>query len=281
MTKLFYFIPLLLLLICLALFLVPMQRGLPKGNGIVTNVWADSKRIETARQNGLKYLFVDVGDITKDGALVTPKEEIEEFLSLAKNKGFVLLPYTEVNTENYDFSSSRFMANLIGAHKELVDMGFDGAYLDVEAVQKDKEADYLRLVRLLRKELPSGSIIAAYAGFLKDSDNRWEWDHDFYQDVSESVDLIFVAGFDLDAKDASEYDEYIVSQMEDISSSGYKSYFMLGVPTHKKYPETIDSAMAAYRKALEGLPNDKFLGVAIFSDWTIDDGEWETYRRYR
>ncbi|HZX44229.1 MAG TPA: hypothetical protein VFF28_00950 [Candidatus Nanoarchaeia archaeon] len=281
MTKLFYFIPLLLLLIGLALFLVPMQRGLPKGNGIVTNVWADSKRIETARQNGLKYLFVDVGDITKDGALVTPKEEIEEFLSLAKNKGFVLLPYTEVNTENYDFSSSRFMANLIGAHKELVDMGFDGAYLDVEAVQKDKEADYLRLVRLLRKELPSGSIIAAYAGFLKDSDNRWEWDHDFYQDVSESVDLIFVAGFDLDAKDASEYDEYIVSQMEDISSSGYKSYFMLGVPTHKKYPETIDSAMAAYRKALEGLPNDKFLGVAIFSDWTIDDGEWETYRRYR
>ena len=251
---------------------------LSRGNGVVTNIWADEQSLDIIKKNGIKYLFVDVGDISNEGVLKTPANEIKEFLEMLNSgkNDFIVLPYTEINTYDYDFSSGKFKANIINMHKSLISLGFDGAYLDIEPVQFSQRADYLAFLEELRSSLPKNSIIAAYSGSLADSDNEWEWNADFYQKVSERVDLIFVPGFDFDLKTEDEYKEYISGQIKAIQSANFDSFFIFGIPTHKEYPETIESAMAAYKKVKED--NDKFLGAAIFAEWTADEKEWQIFR---
>ena len=51
----------------------------------------------------------------------------------------------------------------------------------------------------------------------------------------------------------------------------------MGIPTHNAYPETIENALEAYNEEIALHPNSKFIGVGIFSEWTIDDEEWKVF----
>jgi len=263
-----------------------LLRNLEKENGLVLNIWvSDEKFLDKLKDNKIKYLFVDVGDTNSKGSLTTSNEDIQSFLELVRvyeknnNYNFILLPYSEINTYTYDIASKDFQRNFIKDYKSLINLGFDGVYVDIEPVQFNHRKLYLKFLESLHKEIPQDSILSVYSGSLGDSDNEWEWNLDFYQEVSNRVNLIFVPGYDINIEDEDEYSNYMKSQILQLSSRNLNSYFILGVPTHKKNPENINNALKAYKEATNNNPDNKFIGVAIFSEWTIQDRDWKIYEK--
>ena len=258
---------------------------LVKGNGAVTNIWIDSyERISRLGANDLRYLFVDVGKFSADGKLLTTDEELMSFLNLVmeyeeKNDyGFVLIPYNDINTNFYDFTQEEFNRNFIESHRRLINLGFDGIYLDIEPVKFEHRDAYLKMIERFRSEF-SDEFLGVYAGhFGSDEKNYWVWDKTFYEEVSKRVDFIFAGLYDSGAQDKAEYEEYVRRQFDEILSSNLNSLVMFGVPTHRKY-ETAESALEIYhQKQLED--NSRVIGFVVFAEWTTNGEEWDVIESY-
>ncbi|MFH1358965.1 MAG: hypothetical protein ABIH37_03700 [archaeon] len=248
-------------------------------NAIVTNIWIDESKFDNLKNHKIKYLFVDVGDTGKDGKLETSNEEIISFLDSVdsfekeNNYDFIILPYSEINTYNYDVDEG-FENNFINDYLYLDSIGFDGIFVDIEPVTDRK--GYLELLDKINKDFPSSSIIVVYSGSVgSETDNEWEWDLEFFREVSERVNLISVQGYDSDLSNKEEYQDYVKKQLVELSKISLSSNLMLGVPTHKDYPETIENSLTIYRET-----KSDFLGVAIFAEWTMDNEEWKVFDGY-
>jgi hypothetical protein len=256
-------------------------KTLDYANGAVINIWIDSfPRLDTLRERNVRYLFVDVGETGKDGTIATPEYEIKNFLGFMQDYEritdyhFVLLPYSEVNTANYNINSETFRNNFVEDYVRLNNLGFDGVLVDIENMQPDQRDSYIIILDRLRVDLPKGSIISAYAAAVGSYDNPWEWEPSFYRSVSDRVDLISASGYDSDKVTKEDYQDYIRGQVDFIASGNFSPYFLFAVPTHKAPPETIENALSAYTSELQKYPSNKFLGICVFAEWTADDNEW-------
>ena len=253
---------------------------LEKGNSAVINIWIDSEeRLDRLKENEMKYLFVDIGDTGLNGRLLTSDSEILSFLDFVsdyeeKNDfDFVLIPYSEINTQRYDFTLSEFQENFISDYKKLVNLGFDGVYVDIEPVSIDERYEYLRFLERLNNEF-SDEILVVYSGHFnyKRSDSDWIWDNDFFVDVGNRVDLIFLGLYDSGSESDEDYREYIKDQLEVANLE--KVNFIFGVPTHKEY-ERIEVALEIFEEEIFG---DNVLGISVFAEWTTDDWEWKVIK---
>jgi hypothetical protein len=295
MIKTFLFILIFLLFISVAaLLIIPLNgkvvdaeedyketRSIVLRNGAVVNIWLNSEdRLDVLREHEIKYLFVDVGDTLQDGSLGTSDEEIINFLNKVEfyeketGHNFILLPYSEVNTYTYDISSDLFQDNFVQDYVRLDSLGFDGVYVDIEPIRTHQIEEYFDLLGILKRDLPSSSILGVYSGALG-SESEWDWDAGFFQTVDKRVDLIFVPGYDTGIDSKEEYQEHIKSQLRGLSDLNLRSVLLLGVPTHKSDPENIENALEAY-----SLEINEFDGVAIFSEWTADETEWNVLKDY-
>ena len=246
-------------------------------NGMVVNIWIHENDFERLRDNKIKYLFVDVGNTGSNGRLLTSDEDIRGFLGEIEkfennsNYDFVLFPYSEVNTHDYDFNEE-FQNNFIEDYLGLVLMGFDGIYVDVEPIRD--ESDYLDFLDRVREEF---SFVGVYSGSVGNHlDNEWEWDLDFFETVCERVDLIFVPGYDSGLKHKGEYIDYIEMEVRELSLLGLNCDLMLGVPTHRSDVENLENALRGY-SSVEG---NRFIGVAIFAEWTTSNKEWGVFEDF-
>ena len=264
-------------------------KNLEKANGIVTNIWLDGTKIDNLKNHEIKYLFVDIGDTGQDGKIKTPEEDIEKFIHLIseyekeKNYDFIIIPYSEVYTYDYDITSVSFQENFIEDYKNFISLGFDGVYVDIEPIRKGQEEDYLIFLEDLNKEISQDKIIGAYSGAVSNSKlsiNEWEWDLDFYEKVANRIDLIFVPGYDSFLTDKGKYQNNIKNQIDQLSSRTFNSQFMLGIPTHKPSPETIENALEAYQDGINQNPKNQFIGVGVFAEWTTHENEWGVYENY-
>ena len=86
-------------------------------------------------------------------------------------------------------------------------------------------------------------------------------------------------GYDTEIENEEEYQTYIANQIDQINSKTWKSNFLFGVPTHKEAPETIANALEVYKEKIK-LNDNNFIGVSIFSEWTISEDDWKRYREY-
>ncbi len=260
---------------------------LEKGNGAVINIWIDDfSRLDVLRNHKVKYLFVDVGNMDDYGKITTPETEIKNFLDFMnkyekeKNYDFILLPYSEVIASDYNIASESFKGNFVNDYVRFAGMGFDGLLVDIEGMPSEVRGDYLDLLARLRKRLPPNSVISVYAGSLSDSPNEWEWGSSFYRQVSYRVDLISATGYDTDLTNPDEYKGYIKEQVSKITSGNFNTKFLFAVPTHKPYPETVENALSAYTSEIRNHPENNFLGVVVFAEWTADKQEWDVFEKY-
>lgn len=260
-------------------------------DAIVANIWiGDVSRLDRLRENGIKYLLTDIGGTGKDGSIDTPRDEIVrflEFVSLYESEhdyDFIILPYSEINTYNYNIESHGFKDNFIIDYKEFVEMGFDGIYVDIEPVRFKQRGYYLRLLDDLNRALPENAIIGVYGGSLQDSDNEWEWNLNFYKKVSKRVDILCVPGFDLEINREYKYREYLAEQISLVNSHEWDADFFLGIPTHKNSPETIEISLSVYhditRKNAAEKGRNNFIGAAVFAEWVMNDQHWDVYGAY-
>ena len=261
-------------------------------NGIVANIWIEEKRLTKLKDHKIKYLVVDVGDTDENGKIETPKEQIESFIQRVKtfnennNYNFIVLPYSEINTYHYDVTSKIFRDNYIKDYSNLIAMGFDGIYVDIEPIRLGLENEFLDLLNRLQTVLPKEALVGVYTGYIskiKDGHkrgNEWEWPLDFLEEVTGYSDFICVPSYDSQKNSELEYQSYLEAQVKTLSSKRLNSGLIYVVPTHKDKPETLENALKSFKNITPDYPYNQFIGVCIFAEWTIDDKEWETFKSY-
>jgi|SRR3989344_2192517 len=267
---------------------VDLKNDLEKGNAIVINIWLlEDSRLDKIRQRKIKYLIVDVGGIDSSGRLETPEEEINEFLYFMReyetknNYEFILLPYSEVNTYNYNIEGPNFKENTLELYKDLYKLGFDGVFVDIEPIQFNQRDFYIDFIKELKNQ--NSGIMVVYSGDITnsaDNENEWEWSPEFFREVSQIADIITIPGYDTDLTTKEEYENKLKKQVMNIKSGGFNTNILLGIPTHKNEPETIDNALMFYNEAIIEYQPENIIGYSIFSEWTIDDNEWAIFDRF-
>lgn len=266
-----------------------VKKSVPKGDAAVINIWIDSyQRLDVLRNSSIKYLIIDVGGTTKDGKISTPEKEIDDFLKFIKNYEkeknyhFILLPYSEINTYNYDITSKEFQKNYVKSYVDLNKKGFDGLLVDIEPIRLSQRGDFVNILSSLNGNLSKKSIIAVYSGSLANygNTNEWEWDPGFFASVANKADIMIIPAYDTYLTTQKEYEDYILTQVWKITSRDWNTKFMLGIPTHKPFPEKSDIALAAYKNSIKYHLNPPFIGVAIFAEWTAEKQDWENLNNF-
>ncbi len=248
--------------------------------GIVTNIWISQPNLIKLKDNKIKYLFVDIGDIGIDGKLLSNQKEILSFISLIReveisdNYDFIIIPYTEIILDKY-FLTEEFQNNFIKEHKNLINLGFNGVFVDIEKIPLNQRINFLNFLDRINRSIIEESILAVYAGHLDNNPNEWEWDIDLYKSAAETADIIVVPSYDTDYSNKEEYILGVSSKIEDLNN--IKGFFILGLPTHKKYPETIENSLTAYKNSLKAGSN--FIGTSVFAEWTMNEEDWKVYSR--
>jgi len=274
----------IIIIVFLLTNLVFSQKSSKSNNGAVTNIWIDEESLLKLKDKKITYLFVDVGEISKNGKFISSDREIKHFIDLIKKikkrtkHEFIILPYSEINTYNYNFNQD-FKNNLVKEYSRLNKLGFHGAFVDIEPVQfKDRDL-YIDLLKDLKNNLKQGALISVYSGsFATNLDNEWEWDMKFYERVSSYTDIISVQGYDTGLETEKEYREFVKSQITNINTGNFRSNFLLGIPSHNPYPEHLEIALQEYSYSVKD--KSKLLGISLFAEWTMDDSEWQIFDQY-
>lgn len=252
-------------------------------NGAVTNIWVTKERLDILRENNIKYLFVDVGETGIDGKIKTPSEYIGNFLNFIhsyeykNNYSFVMLPYSEINSNIVSISSEEFKTNFVRDYRNLYNRGFDGILVDIEPVKYNQRPDFIEILEALNEDMPKKAIISVYSGFLGSNENEWEWDMGFYNFVCRNSDIITIPGYDTGLKTKAEYDSFMQNALRKISGKDWNCSFMMGIPTHKYAPETSANALHVYLTETKN-KDTPFIGKVIFADWTANQNDWENLR---
>ncbi len=253
-------------------------------NGIVTNIWLDNEsKLDKFRQRNIKYLIVDVGGIDSTGKFTATSADLNYFLNFEKNYEskynyhFVLLPYSEIYTYNYNINQTGFKENLVNGYVNLDSMGFNGAFVDIEPARFDQRADYINFLQKLDTAMGSKPIMVYSGDVNNDNTNEWEWSPGFYNQTSPYVDVFSIPIYDTGITDTTTYINYAKNQISQINSLNINSKVLIAVPTHKPSPETLVNALYAYNSTIK---SSKIIGVDVFAEWTTDDSEWTTYDKY-
>lgn len=280
----FFIFSMILITVIISTTLTSSKSKVINADGIVTNIWLDnSSKLDTIMNNGIKYLFVDVGDTLSDGSLESSTNEFLAFVKqyeINNNYDFILMAYSEVNTYTHPLSEE-FLDKYVEEYTYLCNIGFDGMLVDIEPVKFQDRDIYIKMLINLKEKLPNNKIISVYSGALIDSDNEWEWNKSFFEAVANRADIIVIPSYDAEFKNNEEYEAYLRNQISTISSSNFKTKFLYGVPTHKPYPEDMNISLSVYKDELKKHKNNPFIGVSIFSEWTMQQKDWETYANYK
>jgi len=267
-------------------------KKLELGDGIVTNIWLEKSKLDNLKNHNIKYLYVDIGETFLSGKIKTPESEIIHFLEIIEefenknNYEFVLLPYSDINTYKFEVDDE-FVTNYIESYLRLYELGFDGIYIDIEPV-RDKEY-FLLIVKKVDEEFPEKAIIGLYSGTVFNgeiSNNEWEWELSYFEKISRNVDLILIPSYDTDINDDDEYNFFVRNQVKMLlENDKIRTNLVYGVPVHKEGIEIIGNSFGSYLievktyKENDGNNEKKgnFIGIGIFSEWTMDEGEWRVY----
>lgn len=265
------------------------KENLPEEIAVVTNIWIHNySKLDVLKNNNVKYLFIDVGGTKIDGTFNNSISEMKIFYDFIEdyqknsNHSFVLLPYSEVQSDRVDITSDEFKKNYVNSYYELVKIGYDGMLVDIEPVKVEERDSFLSIIYELQATLPNNAIVSVYTSHIVEekTDNVWEWEREFYKRVSLAADIISAPGYDTDIKNENEYREHILKQV-DILSNINNSKFLFAIPSHKKYPELSEIALDAFYESVSENPKNNFIGITLFSEWTADKQDWNNIQNYK
>ncbi|MBI1270803.1 hypothetical protein GC174_10255 [bacterium] len=191
-----------------------------------------------------------------------------------------------------DLSDRAVRKNLVEQAVWLVDhCGFDGVQWDYEFFP-DGEPDFPALLQETRAALGKEAYISVaspmwYPGTL------WGWSADYFSVIAKHCDQIAVMGYDSFFYFPRAYAWLMEMQVVEVcraaSLSGSDCKVMIGIPVydggtagHITHTENIVTALYGVRKGLgrADASTGVFQGVSPFAEYTVDEEEWEQYRKW-
>jgi hypothetical protein len=210
-------------------------------------------------------------------------------------QGFRVMPWVGgVLGKHVSLESPAWRGAFINSALTLLKMypQFAGIHINIEPITSGNVL-FLTLLEEIRAAMPQGKIIsvAAYP-----PPTLWHpfpaihWDKDYFQKVSARVDQMAVMMYDTAMIFEKPYISLMTSWTEEVVAWAGKTEILLGIPVyddsgvdyHHPKVENLKNALKGIHVGLAGfrsLPAN-YQGVAIYSEWEMDEGEWEYFREH-
>jgi len=256
-------------------------------------------------RRGVAYVFPHLIPFNSAGRLpLHSRTQMRAFLAAARRvaPGIKVLPwvggvrrgYRRTRPGSIDLGDLGQRQRIVAECRGLIDEGFDGIHLNVEPVD-DGNVDFLSLLRALRSAVGAervlslstirpGPIAVPFApNFL--------WTPGYYARVAGIADQVVIMAYDTGLPTPALYQRYVgyaaAAVQGALVGSRARARFLIGVPTydetglmHRGGVETPDNALLGVIAGLRGVGGGgTFEGVALYAEWTTDEGEWRTYER--
>ncbi|HSD26911.1 MAG TPA: glycosyl hydrolase family 18 protein [Vicinamibacteria bacterium] len=256
------------------------------------------------RARGIGYVYPHVIPFDAAGKLPPhDREQMRAFLAAARRVApdLRVLPWIGGLRKGYkrqrpgtvELGDLTQRQRMVAEARGLVDEGFDGVHLNVEPID-DGNDEYLALLRALRtavggRVLSVAAIRPAPVGLPRAP--NFAWSPDYYARVAAIVDQMVIMAYDTALPTASLYRRYVRWAARSVAgaldASGSDARVLMGVPTYEPYGfmhrrgvETPENSLAGVVAGLRGLgAGGTFEGIALYAEWTTDEGEWAAYER--
>ena len=260
--------------------------------------------VGSLQAHGVVYLYPHVIPFDREGKLPPhDREQMRRFLEVVRRVapemkvlpwvGGLRVGWRRTRAGTLDLSDLAQRQRIVAECRGLVDEGFHGVHLNIEPVD-DGNDDFLALLRSLRTAVGESNVLSLSA--IKPGPlHLWLapnffWTSDYYARVGELADQIVVMAYDTGIPTPSLYRRYLGYVASRVSRSlgpRSRARMLVGVPTydaagimHRAGVENPENALLGIVSGLRGLgAGGTFEGVALYAEWTTDEGEWETYDR--
>jgi hypothetical protein len=182
-----------------------------------------------------------------------------------------------------------------GHMANITDLGADGVHINVEPLPS-QEPGYLELLRTVKEAIGADKTlsIAAYPPTTPlHPFPQVHWTLDFTKDVCMVADELVVMGYDTALTDPTAYEGLMATWTEDLletlpAPKDGGCEIVMGVPAyeddkayHRPNVENIEHGIRGVNQGLERLDEvpHHFRGIAVYSSWTTDADEWDTYQK--
>jgi hypothetical protein len=243
--------------------------------------------------HNMLYLFPHLCPCTPEGKIATVDDgQVRRFLK--EMDGFYVLPWVGGLLGKHALLGSatwrnRFVTSIV----ELLTAYpyFAGIHLNIEPMPSGNR-DFLTLLRELRRALPEGRMlsVAAYPPpTILHPFSQVHWDQEYFSRVAAEVDQLVIMMYDTSLKLEKLYVNLAALWTEEVLLWANTTDVLLGLPVyddrhagyHSPRVENLRTALQGIHGGLERLKKGvppTYRGVAIYSEWEMDPGEW-TYLR--
>lgn len=259
---------------------------------------------ERLAARGVLYVYPHIIPITSAGELPPhDREQMRAFLSTARRVapamkvlpwvGGLRVGYKRMRPGTVDLSDLTQRQRMVAECRGLVDEGFDGIHVNIEPVDNGN-VEFLSLLHALRTAVGPDRILSISAtrpGPLSlPMARNFVWTADYYRRLGGVVDQLVVMAYDTALPTAALYQRYVsyaaLSTTSTLARHG-EVRVLLGVPTydetglmHRAGVETLGNALQGVIRGLRGSDTGgTFEGIALYAEWTTEDGEWSEYER--
>ena len=174
---------------------------------------------------------------------------------------------------------------LLTAHPRLA-----GVQVNVEPCPSGNEA-FLALLRELRAAMPAGKILAVAA---YPPPTAWQparevhWEEAYFRAVAREADQMAVMLYDTGIRWRKPYMHLMARWTREVLAWAEGREVLLGVPAyddagtgwHNPEVENLETALAGVHRGLADGAPEHFAGVAIYSEWEMEAGEWDCLARH-
>jgi hypothetical protein len=260
--------------------------------------------LTSLRARGVTYVYPHVIPFDREGGLPPhDREQMRRFLEVARRvaPGMRILPWVgglrvgwkRTRAGSVDLADLGQRQRMAAECRGLIDEGFHGVHVNIEPID-DGNDDFLALLRSLRTAVGEGtlSLSAIRPGPVRvPLAPNFFWTAEYYARVAELADQVVVMAYDTAIPTPALYRRYLgyasSTVTRSVADSRARARVLVGVPTyegtglmHRAGVETPENALMGIVAGLRGLgAGGTFEGVALYAEWTTDEGEWDVYER--
>jgi hypothetical protein len=261
-------------------------------NGRDPTAFREPARIRALAQrlakHGILYVFPHLCPTSREG-LIAPVDDAqtERFLDAFGN--FRVIPWVGGVLGRHVFLASpawrdRFRTSVISLLREHPRLA--GIHLNVEPLRSG-DANFVALVHELRRDLPAGKVLSLAAfppPTLWHPFPQVHWDRAYFKELARRADQMVVMMYDTAIPLQLVYQRQIAAWTSEVLDWAGDAHILLGVPAyddpgvayHHPRVENLYNALLGIHRGLSSfaaLPKS-YSGLAIYSEWEMDDREW-------
>jgi hypothetical protein len=245
------------------------------------------------REHGITDVFPHVAPVQPDWRLPPVNDaQVERFLQEMEGRrvlpwvGGVLNDQCFPQVPGWRKGFIRSVVELLQAYPRL-----SGIHLNIEP-WPDGNPDMLTLLDELRAALPPGKLlsVAAYP-----PPTRWHpspevhWGQDYFRQVARRADQLAVMMYDTSLRSRKVYAWLMAEWTREVLAWAGDTPVLLGLPAyddegvgyHHPDVENLATGLWGVHAGLDSPgPGTNYQGVALYSDWELDEDEWRHFREH-